>query len=56
MIDYNVALYIGAHFHSYERLYPFFKGNQFKKMMPPYELTKTSKYLISIVEGIAGND
>lgn len=56
MIDYNVVLYIGAHFHTYERLYPFFKGNQFKKIMPPYSLTNSTKYLVSIVEGIAGND
>lgn len=56
MIDYNVLLYIGAHFHSYERLYPFFKGNEFKKIMPPYNFNRTSKYLISIVQGIAGND
>jgi len=24
--------------------------------LPPYNFTKTSKYLVSIVEGIAGND
>ena len=40
MIDYNVALYLGAHFHTYERLYPFVKGGQFNKILPPYTLTK----------------
>ncbi len=56
MIDYNVALYIGAHFHTYERLYPYRKGGQFAKILPPYSLSKSTKYLVSIVEGIAGND
>lgn len=56
MIDYDTVLYIGAHYHTYERLYPFTKQGEFLAVPPPYTLTKSTNYLISVVEGIAGND
>lgn len=56
MVDYNVVFYIGAHYHTYERLYPYIKGADFKLSPQPYRLSESSKYLVSVVEGIAGND
>lgn len=56
MVDYDTVFYIGAHYHTYERIYPYIKGGDFKLIPGPYNLTRSTKYLISIVEGIAGND
>lgn len=62
MMEYNVALYIGAHYHTYERDYPFFKNDTFLAQESPYTwITGGNKNyldnsLLSIVEGIAGND
>lgn len=56
MIDHNVVLYIGAHYHTYERLYPYEKGGNFTEIPSPYDLTNETNYLPSVVEGIAGND
>lgn len=55
MINHHVVLYIGAHYHVYERLYPY-NGYTFIKEESPYKFTADKKYLISLVEGIAGND
>jgi hypothetical protein len=49
MIDYNAVFYIGAHYHTYERIYPYIKGGNFKLINNPYQLTKSTKYLISVV-------
>lgn len=56
MVDYDTVFYIGAHYHTYERIYPYIKGGDFKLIPGPYNLTRSTKDLISIVEGIAGND
>lgn len=62
MIEYNVALYMGAHYHTYERVYPYFSNNTFKKVESPYVWNQggasdpADNTLLSIVEGIAGND
>jgi hypothetical protein len=29
IIDHNVVLYVGAHYHTYERLFPYTKGGNF---------------------------
>ncbi len=47
MIDSGVSLYIGAHTHSYERSYPYYRNHSFVKADPPY--ISTGQYLISIV-------
>ena len=54
MIDSGVSLYIGAHTHSYERSYPYYRNHSFVKAEPPY--ISTGQYLISIVEGVSGNN
>jgi hypothetical protein len=62
MFVYNVALYSGAHYHTYERDYPFYFNQSFTKVKSPYTWTQGGKKdyhdntLLSIVEGIAGND
>lgn len=56
MVEYNSVFYIGAHYHTYERIFPYIKGGDFKLIPGPYSLTKNTKYLVSVVEGIAGND
>jgi hypothetical protein len=56
MVDYNVVFYLGAHYHTYERIYPYLRGGNFTLIPQPYSLTPSTKYLPSIVEGIAGND
>lgn len=61
-MQYNVALYMGGHYHTYERVYPYYYNDTFKKVESPYTWTEggASNYLdntlLSIVEGIAGND
>lgn len=54
MIENEVSLYLGAHTHSYERNYPYFRNKTFQKIESPY--SKKEEYLISIVEGVAGNN
>jgi hypothetical protein len=54
MIDSGVSLYVGAHTHSYERNYPYFKDHSFLTLEGPYQAS--SGYLLSVVEGVAGND
>lgn len=56
MVDYDSIFYIGAHYHTYERIYPYIKGGNFKISPSPYNMSRSSKYLVSVVEGIAGND
>ena len=54
MLDSGVSLYVGAHTHSYERNYPYFKDHSFMTLEGPY--TEDSGYILSVVEGVAGND
>lgn len=54
MIDYGVSFYIGAHTHSYERNYPYFRNGSFVPLESPYD--SQGSYLVSVVEGVAGND
>jgi len=54
MIDAGATLYIGAHTHDYERIYPYFPNQTFQTLESPYSEGKG--YLISIVEGVAGSD
>lgn len=56
MIDFNVVLHVGSHYHTYERISPFMKNGEFKLVPSPYIHTKETKFLPSIVQGIAGND
>ena len=55
-IDLKVLLYLGAHFHAYERLYPYIGNGKTTKIDPPYNMTSKTNYLPSLVEGIAGAD
>jgi hypothetical protein len=52
MNDYGYSMYIGAHTHTYERLYPYYKG-EVTPLDGPYHNIDS---LIPIVEGVAGND
>ncbi len=54
MLENSVSLYLGAHYHSYQRLYPYTKGDKFTTQAEDYN--SNDGYLISIVEGVAGND
>jgi hypothetical protein len=54
MFDAGVSLYIGAHYHTYQRAYPYLKDNTFVPQTGNYR--SNENYLISIVEGVAGND
>ena len=56
LIDLNVCLYFGAHFHTYERIYPYIGNGKTIPLNPPYIFTPKSKYLLSIVEGVGGTD
>ena len=38
-IDLKVSLYIGAHYHSYQRVYPYIGNGQTIPLNPPYTLT-----------------
>ncbi len=40
MIDYDVVFYMGAHYHTYERIFPYQKGGNFSLIPSPYDLTK----------------
>ena len=40
MVDYDTVFYIGAHYHTYYRIYPYIKGGDFKLIPSPYALTK----------------
>jgi hypothetical protein len=35
-MQYNVALYIGAHYHTYERIYPYYDNETFLNKPSPY--------------------
>lgn len=54
MIDSGVSLYIGAHYHTYQRLFPYLRNGSFSTQQDHY--TSDGDYLITIVEGVAGND
>lgn len=53
MFANKVSLYIGAHAHTYQRIHPYFKNGSF---VPVREYHAGHDYLLSIVEGVAGND
>lgn len=54
MLDHNVSFYIGAHWHVYQRLYPYAKKDKFIIQEGNYR--SDQGYLISIIEGVGGND
>ena len=54
MLDNNLSFYLGAHYHTYQRLYPYVKGDKFTNQKSNY--TSDGGYLITIIEGVAGND
>lgn len=55
MFESNVQFYIGAHYHTYERVYPYCQNKTFSLIKSPYNL-KNEKCIVSIIEGIAGNE
>lgn len=54
MLDNDLSFYLGAHYHTYQRLYPYQKGDKFIKQEGGY--VSDGGYLITIIEGVAGND
>lgn len=54
MLDAKVSLYLGAHYHTYQRIYPYLRNASFSKQASNYR--SNEEYLITIVEGVAGND
>lgn len=54
MFDAGVSLYIGAHYHTYQRAYPYQRDNTFLIQDGNYRTNE--QYIVSIVEGVAGND
>lgn len=54
MYDAKVSLYFGAHDHSYQRSLPIYSDGSFSKKTNNYN--SNDGYIISIVEGVAGND
>jgi hypothetical protein len=54
MFDSKVRLYFGAHDHSYQRQYPYYQNGTFSSSKGGYNTGED--YIISIVEGVAGND
>ena len=56
MVENQVVFYIGAHWHTYERIKPYLIGGNFTTDDQPYKINKNTQSLISVVEGISGND
>ncbi len=54
MHNAKVSLYFGAHDHSYQRSLPIYPDGSFSKKTNNYD--SNEGYIISIVEGVAGND
>lgn len=52
MNDYRYDMYLGAHTHTYERQFPYFKGNVTPLEGPYHNIDS----IVSVVEGVAGND
>lgn len=55
-VDLKMLLYLGAHLHVYERIYPYIGNGKTTKIDPPYNMNSQTNYLPSLVEGIAGTD
>ena len=56
MFKNDIKFYIGAHYHTYERIYPYCQNETFSLIKSPYKFQKDDNCIISIIEGIAGND
>mgnify|MGYP000866513177 CR=1 FL=1 len=56
MFENNIKFYIGAHYHTYERIFPYCKNSTFSFTQSPYNFNVDNGCILSIVEGIAGND
>ena len=54
MLENKIVLYLGAHEHTYQRIYPYLGDGHFRIQKDGYR--EDGDYLISIVEGVAGND
>lgn len=54
MFAAKVSLYLGAHYHTYQRIYPYLANDTFTQQSKDYKAGEP--YIISIVEGVAGND
>ncbi len=53
---YHVPLYLSAHVHTYERIYPYCQNKTYLMKPSPYEFTEKDNCMVTIVEGTAGND
>ena len=54
MLNHGVSLYLGAHWHTYQRIYPYLKNDTFSTQKGDYQ--SDGGYLVTVVEGVAGND
>jgi hypothetical protein len=39
MFKANIGLYLGAHYHTYERIYPYCSNGTINKIESPYEMS-----------------
>jgi hypothetical protein len=56
MFKNNTKFYIGAHYQTFERLYSYCKNGTFSLVPSPYRNSSLKDCMVSIIEGIAGND
>lgn len=54
--QYKVPLYLSAHVHTYERIYPYCQNKTYIMKPSPYTFTSKDNCMTTIVEGTAGND
>ncbi len=54
MFDAKITFYLGAHYHTYQRVFPYHVDNTFSHEASGYKTT--DPYIVSIVAGVAGND
>jgi hypothetical protein len=54
MFDSKVTLYIGAHYHTYQRIFPYLPDGSFSQQTDDFRSNQNQ--IISIVEAVAGND
>lgn len=52
MNDQKFNMYLGAHTHIYERIFPYFKGKVLEIEGPYHNIDS----MVSVVDGVAGNE
>lgn len=49
MFENNIKFYIGSHYHTYERIFPYCKNDTFSFTQSPYNFNSDSNCILSIV-------